>query len=116
MGEPGAVVERGVWAASAEAWDVAVRRAGGDRPARWLRCGGSPRGGRCGCRALGVSRRQVYALLGRWREGSGLVSGLVRGRSSGGRGREHLPEAVEAVIRGALRTPMAANGNERANG
>ena len=27
MGEPGAVVERGVSAASAEAWDVAVRRA-----------------------------------------------------------------------------------------
>ena len=53
---------------------------------------------------LGVSRRQVYALLGRWRAGEGAVSDLVPGRSSGGRGREHLPEPVEAVIRDVLRT------------
>ena len=35
---------------------------------------------------LGVSRRQVYVLLRRWREGRGVVSDLIPGRSSGGRG------------------------------
>ena len=35
---------------------------------------------------LGISRRQVYVLLRRWREGQGVVSDLIPGRSSGGRG------------------------------
>jgi putative transposase len=36
---------------------------------------------------LGVSRRLVYVLLARWREGEGVVSDLIPGKSSGGRGR-----------------------------
>ena len=53
---------------------------------------------------LGVSRRLVYVLLRRWREGEGVVSDLIPRRSSGGRGREHLPDEVEVVIRELLRT------------
>jgi putative transposase len=53
---------------------------------------------------LGVSRRQVYVLVRRWREGEGVVSDLIPGRSSGGRGRGQLPDDVEAVVREVVRT------------
>jgi putative transposase len=51
---------------------------------------------------LGVSRRQVYALVRRWREGEGLVSDLLPGTSSGGRGGGRLPDEVEAIVRDVL--------------
>jgi hypothetical protein len=51
-----------------------------------------------------VSRRRVCLMLRRWREGEGVVLDLIPGRSSGGRGRGHLPDEVEAVIRELLRT------------
>lgn len=53
---------------------------------------------------LGVSPRLIYVLVGRWRQCSGVVSDLVPGRSSGGRGREHLPDEVEGVVRELIRT------------
>ena len=53
---------------------------------------------------LGISRRQVYVSLARWRAGEGVVSDLLPRHSSGGRGREYLPDEVEAVIREVLRT------------
>jgi len=53
---------------------------------------------------LGLSRRQIYALVARWRQGSGFVTDLAVGQSDGGRGRGRLPEAVEAVIADVLRT------------
>ena len=53
---------------------------------------------------LGVSRRQVYVLVGRWRAGEGVASDLLPGTSSGGRGGGRLPDEVEAVVREVLRT------------
>lgn len=53
--------------------------------------------------ALGLSRRQVYTLLSRWRTGGGVVSDLVPGLSSGGRGRGRVASEVEAVIGEVLR-------------
>jgi putative transposase len=53
---------------------------------------------------LGVSRRQVYVLVGRWRAGEGLVSDLLPGTSSGGRDGGRLPDDVESVVREVLRT------------
>src|SRR5262249_42999010 len=35
----------------------------------------------------------------RWREGQGVVSDLLPGRSSGGRGRGRVPVEVEALVR-----------------
>ncbi|MGH3715435.1 MAG: Mu transposase C-terminal domain-containing protein [Micromonosporaceae bacterium] len=52
---------------------------------------------------LGMSRRQVYLLLSRWRAGEGVVSDLLPRESSRGRGREHLPVEVEAVMREVVR-------------
>jgi len=53
---------------------------------------------------LGISRRQVYVLIGRFRAGSGLVTDLVPGRSSGGAGGSRLDERVEAIVRELVRT------------
>jgi putative transposase len=101
-GEP-AVVERGVLTAPAQAWDLAVRRA--------EVIGRLAERGTVGLEAadvaaaeLGVSRRQVYALVRRWRAGEGLASDLLPGTSSGGRGGERLPDEVETVVREVLRT------------
>jgi len=102
-GEPAMVAERGLLATSEEVWNLAVRRA--------EVIGRLAQAGVVGLEAadaaaakLGVSRRLVYVLLRRWREGEGVVSDLIPRRSSGGRGRQHLPDAVEAVIGELLRT------------
>lgn len=99
----GLVLERGLLTVPDEVWRLAVRRAEVIGP---LAAAPSVGAGAVDAAAalLGVSGRQVYLLLGRWRAGEGVVSDLIPGRSSGGRGREHLPEDVEAVIREVLRT------------
>ncbi|MDR3158882.1 MAG: helix-turn-helix domain-containing protein [Zoogloeaceae bacterium] len=53
-------------------------------------------------RVLGLSRRQVYVLIRRARQGSGLVTNLAPGRSGGGKGKGRLPEPVERIIRELL--------------
>lgn len=50
-------------------------------------------------RQLGLSRRQVYKLVRRYRQSSGLLTDLAPGQSSGGKGKGRLPDAVERVIR-----------------
>lgn len=52
--------------------------------------------------SLGLSRRQVYVLIRRARQGSGLVTDLARGQSSGGKGKGRLLEPVELIIRDLL--------------
>ncbi|WP_327104898.1 hypothetical protein [Nonomuraea glycinis] len=92
------IIERGVLTAPDEAWDVAVRQA-----EVIGRLAAEPRVGLAAADAaaseLGISQRQVYVLLGRWRAGEGVVSDLLPRRSSGGRGQGRLPTAVEAVLR-----------------
>lgn len=96
------VAELGVLTAPAEEWSLAVRRA--------EVIGQLARGQRVGIAAvdeaaaeLGVSRRQVYELLRRWRTGSGVVSDLLPRRSSGGRGRARVSEEVEALLLEVIR-------------
>lgn len=52
---------------------------------------------------LGISRRQVYVLLGRHRQGSGLVTDLAVRRSTGGKGGNRLSEPVEEILRDMIR-------------
>ena len=47
---------------------------------------------------LGLSRRQVYTLVGRLRNGTGTVTDLLTKVSSGGRGRSRVAAEVEEVI------------------
>ncbi|WP_246090504.1 DNA-binding domain-containing protein [Nonomuraea deserti] len=92
------IIERGVLTAPHEAWDVAVRQA-----EVIGRLAAEPQVGAAAADAaaseLGISQRQVYVLLGRWRAGEGVVSDLLPRRSSGGRGQGRLPAAVEAILR-----------------
>jgi putative transposase len=97
------VVERGVLTASGPVWDAAVRRAEvigrlAEQPTVGLAAADAA------AVELGLSRRQVYVLVGRWRAGEGVVSDLLPGRSSGGRGGGRLPGEVEAVVREVLRS------------
>jgi len=80
------VAERGVLTVSDEVWSVAVRRAEViGRLARERRVG--VQAADAAAAELRMCRRQVYALLRRWREGEGVVSDLLPRKSSGGRGR-----------------------------
>lgn len=53
--------------------------------------------------ALGVSPRQVYVLIKRHRDGSGLLTDLAPGRSFGGKGTLRLSDEVENLGREMVR-------------
>jgi putative transposase len=95
------VSERGVLTASDELWDVAVRQAAVISRLAVLDSAGVTAVD-AAADELGLSRRQVYVLLGRWRAGEGMVSDLLPGRSSGGRGGSRLPDEVEVIVRQVL--------------
>lgn len=97
MGENAVVVERGVLTASDEAWELAVRQAAVIGPLAAQSRIGSQLVDQAAAE-LEISRRQVYVLLRRWREGDGVVSDLLPGRSQGGRGGSRLPAEVEAIV------------------
>ena len=99
--EPAAVLER-VLAVPEEAWRLAVCRAGVIARLAAMGTVGLDAADAAAAE-LGVSRRLVYVLLGRWRVGEGVVSDLIPGKSSGGRGRQQLPDEVEAVIGDVVR-------------
>jgi putative transposase len=99
----GPVAERGVLTAPAEVWDAAVRRAEVIGRLAAMPTVGLETADQAAAE-LGVSRRQVYALIKRWRAGEGVVSDLLPGRSSGGRGGGRLPDEVEAIAREVVRS------------
>lgn len=111
----GPVAERGVLTAPDEVWERAVRQAEVIGPLAGKAMVGLVEADAAAMK-LGVSRRQVYVLLGRWRAGQGVVSDLLPGRSSGGRGSGRLPDEVEAIVQDVLnrryltrqRRPVAA--------
>lgn len=95
------VIERGILTAPAQTWDTAAQRA------KVIRClAGQETVGLDAADAaaaeLGVSRRQVYALIKWWRAGGGVVSDLLLNRSSGGRGGARLADEVESIVRDVL--------------
>lgn len=53
---------------------------------------------------LGVTPRQVYKLISRHRSGSGLVTDMARGSSSGGKGKKRISPAIESIIDDVLKT------------
>lgn len=93
--------ERGVLTASDELWEVAVRQATVISRLAALDSAGVTAVDEA-ADELGLSPRQVYVLLGRWRAGGGVVSDLLPGRSSGGRGGSRLPDDVGAIVRQVL--------------
>ena len=53
---------------------------------------------------LGLSRRQIYKLVKRCKEGEGLITDMAPQPPSGGRGKRRLLEAVEKIIQTTLQT------------
>ncbi|MFF1818401.1 Mu transposase C-terminal domain-containing protein [Kribbella sp. NPDC058245] len=100
MGES-EVSERGVLTASDELWETAVRQAAVISRLAALDAASVTAVDEAATE-LGLSRRQVYALLGRWRTGGGVVSDLLPGRSTGGRGGSRLPDDVEVIVQQVL--------------
>ncbi|EDV9406556.1 Mu transposase C-terminal domain-containing protein [Enterobacter hormaechei] len=95
------IVEQGVATLSEEAWAQARHRTEVIGPLVALEVVGHEAAD-AAAQALGLSRRQVYVLIRRGRQGAGLVTDLARGRSDGGKGKGRLPEPVERIIRELL--------------
>jgi putative transposase len=53
---------------------------------------------------LGISMRQVYKLLRRYRGGTGLVTDLAPAQSAGGKGKTRIPFEVENIIEEVIQT------------
>ena len=95
------ITEYGVATLSEQAWERARRRAEIIGPLALAETVGHDTAD-AAAQALGLSRRQVYVLIRRARQGAGLVTDLVPGQSSGGKGKGRLPESVERIIRELL--------------
>lgn len=95
------IAERGVATLPSEVWEQARFRTEIIRPLAALEVVGHDVADTA-ARTLGLSRRQVYILIRRTRQGTGLVSDLASGRSGGGKGKGRLPEPVERIIRELL--------------
>lgn len=97
------IVEHGVVSLSDEAWAQARYRMEIIGPLATLEAVGHEVAD-AAAQALGLSRRQVYVLIRRARQGSGLVTDLAPGQSGGGKGKGRLPESVERIIRELLQS------------
>ena len=95
------IAEQGVATLPDEAWAQALRRTEIIGPLAALEVVGHEAAD-AAAQALGLSRRQVYVLIRRARQGAGLVTDLARGRSGGGKGKGRLSEPVECIIRELL--------------
>lgn len=92
------ITEHGVATLPEQAWERARRRAEIIGPLAQSETVGHEAAD-VAAQALGLSRRQVYVLIRRARQGSGLVTDFALGQSSGGKGKSRLPESVERIIR-----------------
>src|SRR4051812_33073122 len=91
------IPERGVLTLSEQAWAEAQRRARVIAPLA-ARSAVDQQTADEAAALLGLSRRQVYNLLRRYRRGDGLVTDLAPGRSHGGKGRGRLAPDAEALL------------------
>lgn len=95
------IPERGMVTLPDEDWEQARRRSEIIGPLAALAVVGHQAADEA-AQSLGLSRRQVYILIRRARQGTGLLTDLAPGRSGGGKGKGRLPEPVERIIRELL--------------
>ena len=95
------VIERGLVTLSDQEWEQARLRAQVIAPLAALTVV-SHLAADAAAEQLGLSRRQIYVLIRRYRQGAGLVTDLAPGKSSGGKGKGRLSDPVERVIRELL--------------
>ena len=99
--EAAPIAEQGVATLPGKVWELARLRSEIIGPLAALEVVGH-QAADTAAQTLGLSRRQVYVLIGRARQGAGLVTDLAPGRSGGGKGKGRLPELVERIIRELL--------------
>jgi len=95
------ITEHGVATLPEQAWECARRRVEIIGPLAQSETVGHDAAD-AAAQALGLSRRQVYVLICRARQGTGLVTDLAPGKSSGGKGKGRLPDSIERIIRELL--------------
>jgi len=93
-----AIVEQGVLTLPASIWDEAKKRLLVIAPLAAAEVVGHQDVDEA-AHQLGLSRRHVYTLIRRYRQGTGLLTDLAVGKSNGGKSKERLPQSVERVIR-----------------
>jgi putative transposase len=96
------ISEHGVATLPDEAWEQARHQMEIIRPLASLEVVGH-QAADVAAQALGVSRRQIYVLISRAQQGSGLMTDLLPSQSGGGKGKGRLPESVERIIRELLK-------------
>ena len=94
--------EQGVLTLSPEHWELARKRASIIGPLAALETVGHQSADEA-AQELGISRRQVYVLIQRFRQGTGLVTDLAPAHTSGGKGKRRLVEAVENIVSELIR-------------
>jgi putative transposase len=92
------IPERGLLTLSDAAWAQAVQRSQVIAPLAALPVVGRAQADEAAAQ-LGLSRRRVYLLIRRCRQGLGVATDLAPGQSDGGRGKKRLPEPIERLIR-----------------
>lgn len=97
------LIENGLLSASVSEWECARLRAEIIAPLAQLKVVTWELADNAAVK-LGLSRRQIYALIKHYRHGQGLVSDMLLNKSHGGKGKSRLPEAVEQIIREVLRS------------
>lgn len=97
------LVERGLLSVSDSAWECARLRTEVIAPLTKLKIVTWELADNA-ANKLGLSRRQVYTLIERSRQGQGLVTDMLLNKSHGGKGKSRLPEAIDQVIREVLRS------------
>ena len=90
------IAERGVVTLPDDIWEKARRRADIIGPLAALASVGHHTADEA-AQTLGLSRRQVYALIRRARLGSGLVTDMAPGQSGGGKGKAAHERCVVVV-------------------
>ena len=98
---PPLLTNNGLLTMSDEAWEQARKRVQVISPLAALSTVGHQAADDA-AQQLGLSRRQIYVLVRRCRQGAGLVTDLAPGQSSGGKGKGRLLESVERIIREML--------------
>ena len=98
------LIEQGLLSASDSEWDCARLRMEVIAPLAQLRIVTLELADNAAGK-LGLSRRQIYTLIKRYRHSEGLVTDMLLNKShGGGKGKSRLPEAIEQIIREVLRS------------
>ncbi len=107
------VSERGTLSLPDAAWAEAQRRAAVVGPLAAQDAVSTAAACNAG-RALGLSKRTIYALLRRWRQSGGLAAVLAPQPSPGGRGKGRLTVTAERIVAEAIRNEYLTKQKKRA--